>query len=542
MKLLIVDDEYHVIRAIKFLLSATSLEIDQILEASSAREAMDIIGREHPELLITDIAMNDLTGIDLMEYLNGLDYTVKTIVISGYNNFDYIRETLRNGGIDYLLKPIDSAQLNAALEKAIRRYREEENRKQEQQKNREIISSMSALCKETLLYRMMTQAHCGKYFEELYHIVPRLTFCTSCIVGYLNLSDCCPDCTESRQERITQAALMLGGELESTSTGFCFLNPYREDEMLLFLYQDCTGSRRRLESLLPLIGRKTSLDLTFGLSLLNRFPDGIQTAYNQAVTAFYDQDASGSAKPVLSYNPRRVSLKLPANPEKERLIFSALITGNEALIDRALNQWLQAVFPEGSCPLYYIFAFIDYYNQLSEDWKKQLQTHYPNLHLDSSPVRLQYARLIGGERDSLLPALSARIKKDIFRMYRALTSQNSNPDNDVIYQIAHYIDLNYNKPFSQNGCAQLFFINKDYMCRKFKSVFQVNMIAYLTSLRIGHAKEFLANPDIRIKDIASLVGFEDEKYFSRQFRKTTGMTPNEYRRRVLTSPDADGSV
>ena len=100
MKLLIVDDEYHVIRAIKFLLSATSLEIDQILEASSAREAMDIIGREHPELLITDIAMNDLTGIDLMEYLNGLDYTVKTIVISGYNNFDYIRETLRNGGID----------------------------------------------------------------------------------------------------------------------------------------------------------------------------------------------------------------------------------------------------------------------------------------------------------------------------------------------------------------------------------------------------------------------------------------------------------
>ena len=127
-------------------------------------------------------------------------------------------------------------------------------------------------------------------------------------------------------------------------------------------------------------------------------------------------------------------------------------------------------------------------------------------------------------------------------MYRALTSQNSNPDNDVIYQIAHYIDLNYNKPFSQNDCAQLFFINKDYMCRKFKSVFQVNMIAYLTSLRIGHSKEFLANPDIRIKDIASLVGFEDEKYFSRQFRKTTGMTPNEYRRRVLTSPDADGSA
>ena len=95
--------------------------------------------------------------------------------------------------------------------------------------------------------------------------------------------------------------------------------------------------------------------------------------------------------------------------------------------------------------------------------------------------------------------------------------------------MAYYIRLNYDKPFSQFACAQLFFINKNYMCRKFKNTFHVSMVSYLNQIRIDRARELLENPGIKIKDIANMVGFEDEKYFSRQFHKNTGMSPNEYR-------------
>ena len=122
----------------------------------------------------------------------------------------------------------------------------------------------------------------------------------------------------------------------------------------------------------------------------------------------------------------------------------------------------------------------------------------------------------------------------MLKIYDQLTSHTNNPQSDTIYQIAHYLNLNYNRPFDQSTCAKLFYINKDYMCRKFKTTFQTNMVSYLNTLRIQHAKEFLSNPDIKAKDVAFLVGFNDEKYFFRQFRKFTGYTPNEYRKQQLT--------
>ncbi len=115
MKLLIVDDEYHVIRTVRYLLRMSCPDIEEILEAGSARDAICIIEQEHPEILITDVVMTDVTGLELMKYLNNTDFPIKVIVISGYNNFEYIRETLRGGGVDYLLKPIDADQLAAAV-------------------------------------------------------------------------------------------------------------------------------------------------------------------------------------------------------------------------------------------------------------------------------------------------------------------------------------------------------------------------------------------------------------------------------------------
>ena len=98
-----------------------------------------------------------------------------------------------------------------------------------------------------------------------------------------------------------------------------------------------------------------------------------------------------------------------------------------------------------------------------------------------------------------------------------------------MHQIAQYMELNYARPFVQADYARLFFINKDYMCRKFKDTFGVSMLTYLNQIRIEHAKVMLADPNLKIRDIAYAVGFEDEKYFARQFKKLTHKTPGDYR-------------
>lgn len=157
MNLLIVDDEYHVIKTVKYLTRMSGIDIDEIFEAVSAKDAITIIEREHPEILITDIVMTDVTGLDLMNYLNNTSIHIKIIVISGYNNFEYIRATLRGGGVDYLLKPIDADQLTSAIQKAMDEWKQEDAQKKQTQNHLEMINSMSAICKETLLLRIFTQ-------------------------------------------------------------------------------------------------------------------------------------------------------------------------------------------------------------------------------------------------------------------------------------------------------------------------------------------------------------------------------------------------
>ena len=186
MKLLIVDDEYHVIKTVKYLLQMSPIQLDEIFEAQSAKDAITIIEKEHPEILITDGLMADVTGLDLMNYLNNTSIPIKTIVISGYNNFEYIRAALKEGGVDYLLKPIDADQLFAAVETAIDQWQKEDARKKQTLQHLDMIHSMSSLCKETLLYRIMTQTSIEKHYQDLIHIVPALKQCRNSMIGYAN--------------------------------------------------------------------------------------------------------------------------------------------------------------------------------------------------------------------------------------------------------------------------------------------------------------------------------------------------------------------
>ena len=119
MVLLIVDDEEAVRLSIRFLADLAGLGIDEVHEASDGHKAMQCLESHHVDIVITDISMPHSNGITLMSYLHSRFPDVRIIVISGYQNFEYVRESMRSGAIDYLLKPIDPEQLNRVLKEAV---------------------------------------------------------------------------------------------------------------------------------------------------------------------------------------------------------------------------------------------------------------------------------------------------------------------------------------------------------------------------------------------------------------------------------------
>lgn len=129
MKGLIIDDEPHVRTVARLLVDWKKYGIHEVLEAGSAEEARELIHREAPAVILSDINLPSLSGLDLIEELRTEDIPSQIVLITAYGDFSYAQRALRLGCVDYLLKPLSEESLNEAVDKAIRIYKDVTQRK-----------------------------------------------------------------------------------------------------------------------------------------------------------------------------------------------------------------------------------------------------------------------------------------------------------------------------------------------------------------------------------------------------------------------------
>jgi two-component system, response regulator YesN len=119
MKAIIIDDERHVREGLSLLANWDKYGIDTIFEAQDGEEAMKMISEHRPEIIFTDMRMPKMDGICLLKWLHASPIACKTIVISGYDDFEYMRNAIYYKSFDYILKPIDPEILDQTLERAV---------------------------------------------------------------------------------------------------------------------------------------------------------------------------------------------------------------------------------------------------------------------------------------------------------------------------------------------------------------------------------------------------------------------------------------
>jgi two-component system, response regulator YesN len=126
MKAIIIDDEKHVREGLLLLADWKKHGIETILEAEDGNEAVKLINEHRPAIIFTDMRMPKRDGISLLKWIHTSNILSKTIVVSGYDDFDYMRNAIQYKSFDYILKPIDPEILNETLEKAVKEWREEQ--------------------------------------------------------------------------------------------------------------------------------------------------------------------------------------------------------------------------------------------------------------------------------------------------------------------------------------------------------------------------------------------------------------------------------
>lgn len=534
MKTLLVDDEKHVRDAIRLLAHWEELGITEILEAADGEEAIGLIQEHTPQIVLTDMRMPRKDGTELLTWIHAYMPEIKVIVVSGYDDFEYVRHTILHGGMDYILKPVNPVALNEALKKAATSwYRDEEKRHLHTIQKIE-MNQMKPLYIERLWTDLIQgQGNKDSRIEQLKDRIPlpaHITTCSVAVISDIHFDIDLLSKFRNRRDLLAFTLVNICNEmLKDTGTAFRHMD---KPGIIIILYW---GDTNFLSTILNEINNGIYSTLRryvhFGIASTTDFPEHLPKAYQEAEQALWcrnlliNDSRIHSGRCVESSGAR--NLRMGSFEEKFRL---AALSGHKEQIESAVNQWIVEVQKQGAVSPEHLNRWNAELDWLQHAWTEPEETG------DQTPVEDDE---ISQDLPSPLPfdeqgmlswdRWKTQITGRIHAASRMMTPMHSK-ENHIIHDIARYLENSYHEEISLQDIASRFFLSREYISRKFRQEFGVTLSDFLGRIRIDKAKLLLLNPHLRMVQIAEMVGYQDEKYFSKVFKKLEGQTPNDYRK------------
>lgn len=505
---LIVDDEEIIRTGIKNLLDWKDFGFEEIHTASSALEALQMMKQTSYDLLLTDIRMPVMTGLELIAEARQ-DYPhLKIAIISGYNDFEYMKQAFPYGIENYILKPIDAEELQSTLTIVMDKLDHE----YKQTQLRQMMNSM-LLDNVLLSWIMMSQGEPALQERlELFHVKLSCSHYTVAIIRLLKLNQ------SAAVEQMSIEYLRSAFQKSCHEGETLYLTVNLSNDILVVLGSDSPSSPTRLQELL-----QQEMD-EWGACDKNWFaavgaavdhPMRVHQSFCSAeALLLYSCFPEESQVQVVSIQEKRITalLELLDTSEKalQEIVFSPL---EEATA--TISSHLQRLASSASYT-----ALMDFiYLLLSESNKLQRLVQAK----DSIP--LDFSLLL--DRKSFTASCT-----QCLQLLTAYVEQhsNSNTMNPMIMRVLDYIQTNFSENMSLKTLSQQFNISQIYLGRLFKSETGFLFTEYLSNFRLEKAKELLANTDMKSNDIAFEIGFNNSNYFANVFKKRVGVYPTKYRK------------
>lgn len=500
MKALIVDDEQPARSAIRLLADWKLYGIDEVLEAETTGQAMTCVQRVNPEIILTDIRMPQHNGLELMQWLHQNHPQTQVIVISAYSEFEYAISAMRSGAIDYLPKPIQPAQLDAVLRRATEKLRASASL---QSTDRQVPDAderiMLALCAEGNA-ELSVYSSAAQFLPVPAGILVLNLFCVHTSVGAV----------PTNKKMITAALREL---LEKEHRGHTLAGVGNPNLLYLLLAGSTHQQAQTADQALAILRETFGVQPVFSLrchAVLEHagFSLAVQPLIAEVQTVLLTEE-TGSC-----------STQLPALPDSF-FETAALADRQQAvqMIDACLAQLSRfSLTPQ---------ALQTWWEALCARYSRYLQSH-PQLTRTKSVFLPGQALLpvLDGSQQLDLPALGAFLLEQAEAL--ADTADRTEQDCDVCARVRYDIQHHYAEPLSLSLLAARYYRNPSYLSRAFKERYRVGLMSFLAETRIEQAKILLKTTDYRISKIAHMVGYPDEKYFCRVFKRISGLSPAEY--------------
>jgi two-component system response regulator YesN len=505
----IVDDEPLILDGLAGLVDWHSLKLVLAGKAENGRDALEQIdaAKAQVDILITDIAMPELDGLGLLRELKQRNPGLLGVILSGYSEFDYIKQGMQIGIENYLLKPIHFDELAQTLVHAVEKL--------DRRKIEVLDQDQVELLKDNILYRWVTQ-RIGQEQWEL-----RADFLE------LKLPSPAVAAAVLQTQRPEQPRQTICASLERSGQPYlCFQNA--EDDIVLLLGTEDTSARSRgqLEELLHSL--LAALDRVEGMAAPVLALGSLEPGFGLAPASYRNALAALEYRLLLPGEPLLVfdcvasltgSLYSPAadTDAYSRLLFAQDMNRLTALIESDLTTFSRT---EGMTPARLRHGAVEMVLQM----RGLLKDIHP-----AHPLLVESHRAV---EDILASASFEELKDkvlDVAALIAAALSERQE-QSPVIRQIVALIDSSYRLDFSLKTLAQDYRIHPVYLGQLFQKETHQSFSDYLHRVRIKKAIELMKTTSMKTQDIAEAVGYWDNAHFYKHFKKYIGVAPAQYRK------------
>lgn len=498
IKVIIADDEPLLLRSLKKSIESLDSEYEVIGQATNGHMALEMVEKLQPDILFTDIKMPVFDGIELAAFLRERKHSIRIVLISGYQEFEYAKRAITLEVEDYLVKPINPLLLSELLRKLKKKLNK--NRYEDQ-----------LLYLQELIHNGISGREVDLFDNEKEFFLVYL-----CMGTYISYRD--NQFTDSiRVDNYKKIIEVLEQKLSEDM--YWILDGKYDNEKLVI--GTVKQNRVLAEEIFHAVEMQGGLNITMvyqaGIYDHQQFREKLLEA---GLLLKHEIRFAGS-QIIFPEEWKEKTSKKQNLLTRERLEKWNFILKKHAIVEMTvfIRNMLKELSAVSCCQEELTGALRNLYFMIGRQLQVSLEISMVDLAVSISQ---NYSEL---EKNVL----------QLFQSTMEMNVENSDKDNNSIHTIETikaYIDYNYTEKLSIMELANKFGFNYSYLCTGFKKVFGETPNDYVIHKRIDRAKALLdAEPLLSIKEIAVMAGYDNPYYFSRIFKNVIQMTPSQYRKR-----------
>ena len=524
----IADDEKGIVELIKCLIDEKKVQIKILGEAYNGQDALQMICDYQPDVAITDIRMPGLSGLDLIKMCKEKSPETSYVIISGFQEFLYAQEALKYGVVDYLLKPIKRLALNEALMKIDREKMNLLFKKAEVQERSFILETNTRLLRrqaiEDIIHRKKIEDSTVTLLNKNNVFVQKPgNYCFAIIklIDTLHISnDVSKDTVDVLMEKIVRC-------LQNTSLDLEFVS--YDSYGALYIHRKSTDYSLEKEKTVldkEIYNNNYTYELLEMLIAIGKVVDKkeeLAESYCTALEVLHEKIDSDKGN-VVCYD----DCALQITKKNKYLKYSDMQDIKKAVAKMDKTICLKIVHDLFSAQRMSAQPGRDLYpmaTEILETFYHELKTAFPDCSIETPERSLKMIDL----------AVYSVILEDICSKYieqafDECSLQRENVVSKPVREMCRYMQEHVKEQVSLKDLASHVALNQVYVSNIFKKEMGISISSYYINLKMEYAKELLRNSTMTVSMIAEEVGYQDAKFFSKQFIKTVGIKPMDYRK------------